>query len=226
MGNDVRLADIIDWDIRNWSAALDFWTKHSSQDLSRCTALEIGCGRGGLSLWMAAKGAKVTCSDFNGARQEALDNHKSSGVCDRITYESIDATDIPYTNHFDVIVFKSMLGIINSRDLQAKAIKEMHKALKIGGELFFAENLTASPVHQYLRRRFVRWGKLWRYVSIDEMKEFLSPFSDISLHAVGVAGTLGRSERQRNALGIFDKVVLDHITPNRWKYILLGVARK
>ena len=130
------------------------------------------------------------------------------------------------TNHFDVIVFKSMLGIINSRDLQAKAIKEMHKALKAGGELFFAENLTASPVHQYLRRRFVRWGKLWRYVSIDEMKEFLSPFSNISLHAVGVAGTLGRSERQRNALGIFDKVVLDHITPNRWKYILLGVARK
>lgn len=226
MGNDVSLADFVEWDVRNWSASLDYWKRHSSQDLSQCSALEIGSGHGGLSLWMALQGARVTCSDVNGPQQEAINKHKSKGVSHLIKYESLDATDIPYTNKFDVIFFKSTLGAINGRELQAKAINEMHKALKAGGELFFAENLAASAMHAFFRRRFVKWGEMWRYVSIEEMNEFLSPFSTISTCAVGFAGTFGRSERQRNALGVVDKLLFDHVMPKQWKYILLGVARK
>lgn len=226
MSADVSLAEFIEWDVRNWSASLDYWKKHSRQDLSQCSALEIGSGYGGLSIWMAMQGARVTCSDVNGPLDEAVNKHVAKGVSNLFKYESLDATDIPYTNKFDVVFFKSMLGAINSRELQAKAISEMHKALKPGGELFFAENLTASAMHKYFRRRFVKWGKLWRYVSIEEMNEFLSPFSTVSTCAVGFAGTLGRSEWQRNALGVADKLFFNHVTPEQWKYILLGVARK
>jgi SAM-dependent methyltransferase len=127
---------------------------------------------------------------------------------------------------FDVIVFKSMLGAINTRELQAKAINEMHKALKKGGELFFAENLTASSLHGFLRRKFVKWGNEWRYVTLEEMTAFLSPFSDLNTQAVGFAGTFGRTEKQRNLLGVSDRLLFDRVIPKHWKYILLGVARK
>lgn len=226
MGHDVSVADFIEWDVRNWSASLDYWKSNSTQDLSQCSVLEIGTGYGGLSLWLALQGARVTCSDVNGPQEVAIKLHRSRGVSHLITYESIDATNIPYRNRFDVICFKSTLGAINDRELQAKAINEMHKALKVGGELFFAENLTASAMHRFFRRKFVQWGRLWRYVSIEEMKEFLSQFSTVSTCAIGFAGTLGRSERQRSSLGVVDRLFFDHVIPEQWKYILIGVAKK
>jgi len=57
-----------------------------------------------------------------------------------ITYETIDATQIPYLNHFDIIAFKSILGGIGRNDrpeLKKKAVDEIHKALKENGILLF-----------------------------------------------------------------------------------------
>ena len=104
------VADFIEWDIRNWSALLDYWKSHTSQDLSQCSALEIGTGYGGLSLWMALQGARVTCTDLNGPQEVAVNKHRSKGVSHLITYESLDRIDIPYADEFDVIFFKSTWG--------------------------------------------------------------------------------------------------------------------
>jgi SAM-dependent methyltransferase len=109
--------------------------------------------------------------------------------------------DIPYSDRFDVIIFKSVLGGIRNsidKESQAKAIGEMHKALKTGGELFFAENLVASRIHKLFRQKYVSGGKKWRYISIQEVEEFMSPFSEIQHRTVGFAGVLGRNEMQRN----------------------------
>jgi 2-polyprenyl-3-methyl-5-hydroxy-6-metoxy-1,4-benzoquinol methylase len=196
MNDQVRLDDYIGWDVLNWSASLGYWVGHSTQDLSRCSVLELGSGGGGVSLWMALRGAEVTCSDVRGPRAEAVSKHWDFGVNHRISYEALDATAIPYVEKFDVVVFKSVLGTIATKELQAKAVSQMHKALKKGGELFFAENLTASPVHKFFRRRFVEWGDRWRYVSLAEIQEFLAPFSSVDVRACGVAGTFGRSEHR------------------------------
>jgi hypothetical protein len=102
----------------------------------------------------------------------------------------------------------------------------MHRALKPGGELFYAENLTASPAHKFLRRKFVRWGTNWRYVSIFEMKEFLSPFSSESHATFGFTGAFGRTESQRNCLGFLDQTIFDRLVPDKWNYIIAGVAKK
>lgn len=223
------LSDFIEWDVRNWSGTLDFWKSHSTQSLAGATALEIGSRHGGLSLWLAMHGARVICSDLNGPSERAVQQHRAWGVSDRVEYRAIDATATPYREEFDIVLFKSVLGGIGGhggRESQRTAIREMHKALKRDGELFFAENLMASPAHQFFRSKFVQWSAKWRYVSVAEMEEFLSPFSQVQFFTSGFAGAFGRNETQRNWLGRLDQILFGHLVPSSWKYIIAGVAKK
>lgn len=229
MKNREERLKYVEWDARNWSIALDFWLANSTKKLSECKVLEIGANFGGLSLWLASKGAKVVSSDFqdgSGVRSEAVELHKSSGLMHLIEHQAINALEIPYTEEFDVVVFKSVIGTMENKQSQKKAVGEMHKALKKGGELFFAENLVASPIHKFFRQKMVLWGTTWRYITIEEMNEFLAPFSEKKLRAIGFAGTFGRNEAQRNLFALGDKFLFEHIVPEKWKYIIAGVAKK
>lgn len=219
----------VDWDVRNWATAPAFWESRTQLDLPRCLCLELGSRHGGLSLWLAQRGARVVCSDLGGPSPEARLRHAAAGVANRICYAHADATELQYDEQFDIIVFKSMLGALDGCDrraVQAAAIAAMHRALRPGGELFFAENLAASPAHRFLRERFVQWGRRWRYVTLEEMREFLAPFSSVEFDTVGLTGALGRNQQQRRMLGAVDRLGLDRLVPPSWRYIMLGVARK
>jgi 2-polyprenyl-3-methyl-5-hydroxy-6-metoxy-1,4-benzoquinol methylase len=228
MNNRDELLKYVEWDVRNWAVALDFWLSHTTKRLSECRVLEIGADYGGLSLWLASRGAKVVCSDLYGVRREAVESHEASGLMPLIEHAAIDAANIPYTEEFDVVVFKSVLGGIVSgeKEPQAKVVGELHRALKKGGELFFAENLVASPVHMFFRRKANKWGTTWRYLTIEEMNEFLTPFSRVQHRIIGFTGAFGRTEAQRNLLALGDKLIFERIVPESWKYIIAGVARK
>ncbi|MFN9496606.1 MAG: SAM-dependent methyltransferase [Bacteroidota bacterium] len=220
--------DIIQWDVQSWSKALSYWDSKVEWNKIQ-HSLELGGREGGLSLWLALKGKSVVCSDLKDVQKTAEQLHKRHHVSTWITYQDIDATNIPYEEYFDLIVFKSIIGGIGRNDNyknQHKVFKEIYKALKPGGKLLFAENLAASAVHRRLRKRFVQWGSSWRYVSLDEMKEFLSDFSYHDIKTTGLLGTFGRTERQRNVLSAVDDLVLNKICPDRWKYICYGIAEK
>jgi len=138
--------DIVEWDVPNWSVALDYWQEHTACDLPSIHALEIGSRRGGLSLWLALCGAHVLCTDIDGPSEIAAEKHFEYGVSRQVEYADLDALDIPYAEAFDVVLFKSVLGGIgrgNRKDRQCRAVAEMYRALKPGGELWFAENLVA-----------------------------------------------------------------------------------
>lgn len=221
----------VQWDVRNWSRAIDFWvTTCGSGAFQGAEVLEVGSRDGGLSLWFAEKGAsRVLCSDLDGPSSAARELHAASTVGDRIEYAAVDATDIGVLDGFDVVAFKSVLGGVGGAggcDAQVRAVRSMHAALRPGGVLLFAENLVASPLHAFLRRRFVAWGDRWRYVTREEMGGFLSPFSDVELRNLGFAGAFGRSESQRTALAAVDLAGLDRVVPRSWRYIVAGVARK
>lgn len=220
--------EILQWDVKSWSEALSYWERNV--DWSKVqNGLELGGREGGLSLWMALKGMTVICSDLENVKQSAEKLHVQYKVSDRIRYQDIDATQIPYENHFDIIVFKSILGGIGRDDnfaIQKKVIDEIYKALKPGGKLLFAENLIASPIHRKLRKRFTNWGESWRYLSIEEMNVLLSGFSSYEMKMTGISATFGRTEAQRNFLSRIDEIVLNRISPDKWKYICYGVAVK
>lgn len=225
---DSSLSEFVEWDLSNWSPALDFWLQSTSLDLSNTIVLELGAGLGGLSLWLALKGARVVCSELNGVTEEARALHAKHNVQHLITYRAIDATHIPYAEHFDLVLFKSVLGDVGRggrREMQDEAMREIHKSLKPGGELWFAENLSGSALHRFARK-FIRRGSLWRYVSLEEISQFLSPFRRFGYRTTGFLGVFGRGGLPRNLLGALDRLLFNHVVPSRWRYVVMGTAKK
>lgn len=219
----------LEWDVVNWSPVLDYWQSKVNRNFRDLSILEIGGRHGGISLWMAEQGANVICSDLDGPSETAKSLHSKFNLSDQIRYEEIDATCIDYESEFDIIVFKSVLGGVGRNEnieAQQLAIDSILKALKPGGQLVYAENLVASKFHQVLRERFVPWGQFWRYITIDEMKVFLKDFKDHDYYTTGFLGTFGRNETQRRVLGSLDQKIFNGVVPDKWKYIMAGVATK
>ena len=226
--NKQLISDIIQWDVNSWSKALIFWENKIEWERVE-SALELGGREGGLTLWLTLKGINTVCSDLKDVKSTAEKLHLKHKVSSFITYQDINATDIPFENHFDLIVFKSIIGGIGRNDdfnSQHKVFKQIYKALKPGGKLLFAENLISSPIHQKLRKRYVNWGSSWRYVTLNDMKIFLQEFSKSELKTTGVLGSLGRNENQRYFLSKIDDFILNKLCPNSWKYICYGIAEK
>ncbi|MDR2706431.1 MAG: class I SAM-dependent methyltransferase, partial [Planctomycetaceae bacterium] len=166
--------DIIEWDKSNWAKALPFWEHHlqkacgtdETKLLKDQNVLELGGRRGGLSLWTASFGANVICSDLENPEKIASPIHdKYPELRKLIKYEAINALDIHYENHFDMICFKSILGRVASihEGADRKMLIQIHKALKNGGQLLFAENLTATSLHMWARKKLRNWRESWKY---------------------------------------------------------------
>ena len=223
------ICDIIDWDIVNWSRALDYWEENIDFANKKYNCLELGGRKGGLSLWLALKGNQALCSDLESPVKFAKQIHEKYPCNNLIQYRSIDATKIPFENEFDLIVFKSILGGIGrngKNELKKKTIEEIYKALKVNGAVLFAENTAASSLHKFLRKKFVKWGDgEWNYLKYDEVESLFSSFRKVRYITVGFMGAFGRNEFQRGVLGRIDRL-LDRFVPKRKRYILIGIAEK
>lgn len=220
----------VEWDVANWARALNFWESYG-RSIAQTRALEVGSRGGGLSLWLAERGAaSVTCSDLAGPEPAAAVLHAIRGVPKEVvSYRAIDATAISERDAYDLIVFKSVLGGIGGASGpvgQRQALRSMYEALAPGGQLWFAENTVASPAHQVARRRFVRWADRWQYVAPSEMLDMLRPFAHVDWESIGFSAAFGRSEVQRERLGRLDQRFLERLVPSAWRYIMIGVATK
>lgn len=225
--------DIIGWDIVNWSKSFDFWDTHLDIKDKGYQCLELGARQGGLSLWLALNNNQVICSDVSYTdQQHELDKtialHKNHGCENNITYESIDASNIPYENHFDLVVFKSVLGgvsIGSEKRLEQQAIDSIYNSLKPGGKVVFIENLEGSFLHMYARKKFVGWGSKWHYLKLDELVNLFSAYKDLTYKTVGFLGAFGKTEGQRQFLGKVD-TFFEKLLPKNNRYIMIGIAEK
>jgi SAM-dependent methyltransferase len=232
MSNAQLVRDSFGWDTATWSRCLKFWQEHSAIE-PPAKALEVAAtgNNGGLSLWLAHRGFDVVWSGLEDPEVRARQLHQEYGLADRISYETIDALDIPYSDHFDVIVFKSLLGFFGMHPgdalaNQQRALAQIRQALKPGGELWWAENAAGSKLHSILRRRF-GWSKHgWQYLSASRVPQLFCDFDQTDYTTFGFLSVLGRTGWQRRSLAVLDRSLLDRITPASWRYVVAGLARK
>lgn len=223
-----QIQDIIEWDIVNWSNALKFWEEELGVHDEKLSCLELGGRKGGPSLWLALKGHEVVCSDLTNPKEDASKLHNKYDYPGTISYEAIDASDIPYDQKFDLIVFKSILGGISrggNSHINKVVLDQIEKALKPGGKLLFAENLESSLLHKVARKYFVKWGGEWNYFQYKNIEKDFVTFERFKFDTVGFFGAFGRTENQRQFLGRLDRG-LKFLTPKSKRYILFGVAEK
>lgn len=225
---DEQIRDIIEWDVVNWSRCLPLWQQALNGTDGPLKCLELGGNHGGPSLWLALQGHEVICSDLEEPGEEARALHGKYGMAERIRYAAIDGLNIPYDQAFDVIIFKSILGGIargGQDEKKRQVMKQIHKALKPGGKLLFAENLAGSWLHRFTRKHFVKWGAEWNYLKYQDVQALLSDFNEIELRTHGFLGAFGRTEKQRGSLGKLDRVIAPLIPPAA-RYIVVGTCVK
>jgi len=228
--DDELLADVVGWDVGTWSTPVRFWERVVEPMGGRLDVLEVGAGPGGPSLWLALQGHRVVTSNLDHTQRQARPLHERYGVADRVEYRDLDVANLPYQDHFDLIVFKSVLGGIphGGRELQREALVQLHRALKPGGRLIFAENLRGTPLHRLARAVAYRRRGVpkWQYLTLRDLREFLRDFREVELRTTGVLALFGRSEDRRRALARADARFWNRAVPASWHYVVYGTAVK
>lgn len=223
--SEQELTDFVQWDVQNWGKAIPFWQPYIEQ-VSKGKAAAFGEREGGLSLWLALNDIDVECSDYTVFESTPLEIHEKHQISDRITYSQQDITSISFPdNSFDFVLFKSVIGTLATKERQQKALDELHRILKPGGHLLFAENIEATSMHRFARKKFTNWGERWRYLKWKEMDQMLSQYSKIEKKSVGFFATFGRSEGQRKFLSKVDRV-FSPLVPKSWRYIMIAACQK
>ena len=219
------MRDIVTWDVRTWSTAALYWEAvlPTGRKL-RC--LELGAGPGGPSLWLALRGNDVLCTNWQNTEEQARPLHERYGASG-ISYQDVDATKIPFENEFDLIVFKSVIGGVGTKADQDAAMRGIHRALKPGGTLLFAENLRATIFHRLARAiAYKVRGTSWRYVTVKELRPHLAQYASHDIRTTGFVSMFGPGERVRNVLAAADERVFNRIIPESWHYVSYGSATK
>ncbi len=223
--NKALVADVFQWDVRTWAQALAVWDPVLGP-MPSGSALALGEREGGLSLYLALHGHRVICSDLSSPEAFAGPLHERYQVQTRITYEAQDITNIQHPeDSFDIVMFKSVIGALSTKERQMQALAEIRRVLKPGGVLLFAENMGGTQMHRWIRKRFVAWDSYWRYLVMSRDQDLLTGFTVLNLRSFGLTANLGRTEEQRALLASAD-TLFALLIPTSWKYVLAVAARK
>lgn len=226
-----ELRQYLEWDIHTWKKALQFWQENYpfTNTTSSACGIELGGRNGGVSLFFSKElNSKMICSDLNPPNKTALNTQRHQGL--QTTFEQADMLNLHFPdNSFDFAVFKSVLGSLPGKEVntQKKAIQEIHRVLKPGGYLYFAENLRSTVLHQFARQHLVPWGKNWRYVTVDELDCMFSLFSEINIMTCGLFSAFIKDHwnNSKRVTAYIDHVI-EKATPASWHYVAYGYARK
>lgn len=125
-------------------------------DLEGRTVLDLGCGRGAMSLLFASMGAQVTSVDLSEAAIQNLDQYCREHGIANIRAVQASAMEIDTLGPVD-FVFGSM--ILHHIEPFARFVPVLRRAVSPGGRAFFFENNARNRLMIWFRENMVgRYG--------------------------------------------------------------------
>jgi 2-polyprenyl-3-methyl-5-hydroxy-6-metoxy-1,4-benzoquinol methylase len=183
--------------------------------------LDIGCGAGSLSLYMASKGGLVTGIDISKkAISECTKSARALNLKSTNFFQSYFPDGFTLGEKYDYVVFTE---VIEHLENDISAVKKIEQLLKPGGLLLLSTPSISAPLHRLgLTNSFDREvGHLRRY-SLAQLKELLKMNGFISIKSTKSEGILrnflfvnphaGRLVRYINRFGSGLVTKIDDIT--------------
>jgi len=127
-------------------------------DVQGKEVLDLGCGNGKISVYLARAGATVTAIDLSPIsvqNTKLLAEYNQVGA--RVSTVVLDSLDVRTLHkHFDLVIGKDILHHIEPFDAFVDALYDV---LKPGGRGLFIENSARNPILMFFRRHLVgRFG--------------------------------------------------------------------
>lgn len=147
-------------DLESWQSPnqLDGCLIEKLGDVAGKRILEVGCGNGGLGLYLALRGAEVLSIDISSvAVQNVTEIAANCGLSHRLRAECVDALQIQSLGlEFDLICGKYILHHLEPFEDFARA---MASVLRPGGRGVFIENSANNPLLILARKHLA--GRFW-----------------------------------------------------------------
>lgn len=204
------------------------------------TILDLGCGKGIISVTLAMRGANVSGIDI-GPDLISLANELANinnVECD-FHVGSIDKLPFP-DNSFDHVVGSAIMHHLPRYAVQ-DSIAEAYRVLKPGGTLMLSEPIENSRLFEFLqnlipvgtpgrpnRRPSILQRKLWkeflenaddRAMQISEFKSAAKPFALFEYKYFGMTARLARiipAKAAKQFFDFIDKFLTHKLSPLRW----------
>lgn len=138
-------AGIMLWSSKSGKASLASQMMDELRWRGREKVLDVGCGRGLLAIIAAHKaplgemvGIDVWSQEqlSENTKESAMENAETERVADRVRFEDGDVTDLRWgPNSFDMIVSSFCIHAVASRKARNKAVAELIKLLRPGGQI-------------------------------------------------------------------------------------------
>ncbi len=208
--------------------------------------LELGCGHGVFSVFLAKQGAKVAGLDIGPSLIASANMLAGINQVD-CEFREASILQLPFeANSFDIVVGMRILHHLSHIDL-IKAVQETHRVLKENGIAVFSEPVENSKIFDFIQKlfpagkkgdRYYRpsvlqrkaWGKYIetlddRPLTTEELIAAGRLFRTVEKQSYGLLIRLQRlvGRRFRRALFAIDKVLLGSVHPLRYfcQYVLV-----
>lgn len=131
---------------------------HYFSDVTGLNILDLGCGTGRLSRYLASKGANVIGVDFSSESISLAQQIKSPF---NVEYDVGSVFDLDYSETFDAVLTSVVLTVAckNKQEL-LQAFKNINLALKVGGKLLLIEPVHKGFLHRVLDMKLTEFSSL------------------------------------------------------------------